>query len=473
MFHSPAQTTPPLPAVPPFAWPPFALGLAALIVVMFAPLRGGFFQYDDFILLAQAQHGWSIGHPLLFFTLSQNGLFTPLNNVLFWLEFRAFGLHPLGYECVSLVLHWANCVLVGGIAWRLTRSRAAAWAAGIAFAVGFGKLEAVTWIAAFVHLVTTLCYLASVACFLRWLDGAQHRFYALSVLLFVLGMFSKEPIVTLPLTLAAASWLYGAGDMRQRLRTLVPFFMLGALYVAGMALWQRFGPAASFLQTGVYKPGASGLLNFGALGGVLLPAPYGGMMRFLARVPHLDTLYRLLTTLAALLVAPLLIACWVRGSQAVRFGVLWVLISFLPFLFVAAGIASRYLYLPSVGFSLILAGLAEQWQWQNAQTRTRLLTAGVAAWALANMALFAVWQHQQNQNGAVRQALIRQMAALPARAPQTSTVCVANISSKFHDIDLALPLWIPHAPHFKAADACQNAAGPTVQYKFQDGRLVP
>jgi len=248
---------------------------------------------------------------------------------------------------------------------------------------------------------------------------------------------------------------------------------LGALYVVGMAAWQKFGPAALFLQTGVYKLGASSLFNFGALSGVLLPAPYDGMLRFLARVPHLDTLYRTLTAAAAIVIAPVLVWCWVRGSQSVRFGVLWILISFLPFAFVAVGIASRYLYLPSVGFSLVLAGLVQQWLMHSAQGRTRVLAWGVAAIALANMALFGVWQRQQNQNGAVRQALIRQMAALPARAPQTAAVCAANVSTKFHDIDLALPLWISHAPHFVPADACRDTPGPTVHYTFQDGRLMP
>ncbi len=471
---SPAQSlTLPRPAVRAFAWPQFALGLAALILVMFAPLRGGFFQYDDFVLLAQAQHGWSWAHPLLFFTLSQNGLFTPLNNLLFWLEFRAFGLHPLGYECVSLALHWANSLLVAAVAWRLTRSRPAAWAAGITFAVGFGKLEAVTWIAAFVHLVTTFCYLASAACFLRWLEHPQRRFYAFAIFFFALGMFSKEPIVTLPLTIAAASLFYGAGDIKQRLRAVLPFFVLGAFYVIGMAVWQKYGPAASFLQTGVYKLGLSSLRSFGMLSGALLPAPYDGMLRFLARVPHLDTLYRALTAIAAILVAPVLVWCWARGGPFVRFGVLWILISFLPFAFVAVGIAPRYLYLPSVGFSLVLAGLVSQWLRRNTQARTKALAWGTAAFALANMGLFGVWQRQQNQNGAVRQAIIRQMAALPARAPQTAAVCVAHLSSKFHDLDLALPLWVPHAPHFVPADACQSAPSPTVRYTFQDGRLLP
>jgi len=174
-----------------------------------------------------------------------------------------------------------------------------------------------------------------------------------------------------------------------------------------------------------------------------------------------------------MLIVPMLIWCWVRGSQSVRFGVLWIVISFLPFAFVAVGIASRYLYLPSVGFSLVLAGLVQQWLLQSAQKRTRVLAWGMAAFALANMTLFGVWQRQQNQNGAVRQALIRQMAALPERAPQTAAVCVAHVSTKYHDIDLALPLWISHAPHFMPADACQSTPGPIVHYTFQDGRLMP
>lgn len=463
----------PLPITGRFPWLRFALGLAALILVMFAPLRGGFFQYDDFILLGQAQHGWSLAHPLRFFTISQNGLFTPLNNLLFWLEFQAFGLHPLGYECVSVGLHWMNSLLVAAVAWRLTRSEPAAWAAGIVFAVGFGKLEAVAWIAAFVHLVTTLCYLASSACFLRWLDGARRGWYGLALCFFALGMLSKEPIVTLPLTIAAASLLYGAGTVKRRLQVVLPFFVMGGAYVLGMGLWQKFGPAASFVQTGVYKPGLSGLRSFGALGGVLLPTPYGGLLRFLARAPHGDTLYRALTTLTAILVMPLLAWCWVRGNRAVRLGVAWSVLSFLPFLFVAVGIAPRYLYLPSVGFCLALAGGVQQWLMRQTQTRARAVAWGVAAYALGNMVLFGIWQRQQNQNGDARQALISQMGSLGMHVPSAGTVCGTNVGSKFHDIDLALPLWIAHAPHFRPADACEGAPGPVVNHAFDAVGAAP
>jgi len=131
------------------------------------------------------------------------------------------------------------------------------------------------------------------------------------------------------------------------------------------------------------------------------------------------------------------------------------------------------LYLPSVGFSLVLAGLTQQWLMRETRVRTRILAWGMAVVVLANMGLFGIWQRQQNQNGDMRRALIRQMAAQPARMPQTAAVCADGVSSKFRDIDLALPLWIPHAPHFRPADACQNTPGPVVHYTFQDGRLIP
>ena len=43
-----------------------------------------------------------------------------------------------------------------------------------------------------------------------------------------------------------------------------------------------------------------------------------------------------------------------RGSRRVRFSTLWMLITLLPFAFFTWGNASRYLYLPAVGFSMLL-----------------------------------------------------------------------------------------------------------------------
>jgi hypothetical protein len=43
-----------------------------------------------------------------------------------------------------------------------------------------------------------------------------------------------------------------------------------------------------------------------------------------------------------------------KGSRRVRFATLWMLVTLLPFAFFTWGNTSRYLYLPAIGFSMLL-----------------------------------------------------------------------------------------------------------------------
>ncbi len=452
-------------------WLPLGAGLTLLVLATCAVILRGFFQYDDFILLSQAKSGWSFQHPLTFFTISQNGLFTPLNNLLFFLEFRAFGLHPLGYVAFSVLLHLGNTFLVTLLAWQVTRDRASSAVAGILFAVGYAKMEAVTWIAAYVHAVTTLCYLASLNCLLRRLSGAHRGWYGLSLAFFVLGMFSKEPIASLPLMAAVAVLLFGSGSVRRRLGAAMPYFVLGAVYVVGMYFWQKYGPAALFLQTGIYRPGWREARNLAALGGLIVPPASSALLHFLARIPHLGTAYQALAGFCGLAFLPGLAWCFWRGTRAVRFSVLWIVVCFLPFVFVTTGIASRYLYLPSVGFCLLVGSLAPSWRENRLTPRWAGGAWLLAAYVAANLLLSFVWQRQQVQNGQMRRAVIRAVAA-QAPWPPGSSLCVTGLSGKFEDIDMALPLWVSDAPRLYPAAKCPGGAGRMSRATFTGGRLV-
>lgn len=59
--------------------------------------------------------------------------YRPLVYASFWIEYRAFGLEPLGYHLVALAGHAMAAGLLGAIAWRFTQRRDAALTAAVLF----------------------------------------------------------------------------------------------------------------------------------------------------------------------------------------------------------------------------------------------------------------------------------------------------------------------------------------------------
>src|SRR4051812_6231627 len=118
--------------------------IAATIMVYLPALTGGFV-WDDEVSLT--------GNPLI---KSPHGLidiwfsrktfdYFPLTLSSFWLEWRAFGLHPFGYHAVNLILHLASALIL----WRLLRylKIPGAYVAAFLFAVHPLCVASAGWIA--------------------------------------------------------------------------------------------------------------------------------------------------------------------------------------------------------------------------------------------------------------------------------------------------------------------------------------
>ena len=218
------------PGVSPFsrrdALPFLVLGL--MVAVSYFPALSGGFIWDDVIFTEEPVVREASGLRSIWFSpsdIKKEGHYWPIVYTSFWLEHKLWGLAPLGYHLVNVVLHLVNSVLV----WRLLLRLAVpgAWVAAAVFAVHPLHVESVAWIIERKDLLSALFYLTAVLTWIRFVETPAWGRYVLSLALFTAGMLSKTVVVTLP-----AALLIWHGWKRERVTStdllrLAPFFAVG------------------------------------------------------------------------------------------------------------------------------------------------------------------------------------------------------------------------------------------------------
>src|ERR1035441_9902751 len=209
-------------------WRWVAAGVGIIFLAVFAVYwraLGGQFLWDD-VLVVQ----WN---PLVTGELGLGSIWFrtdfPLSNVVFWLEWLAWGNHPVGYHVANVLLHATSAVLLWSVLGRLKVP--AAWLAAMIFAVHPMCDHSIAWISELKNALSLPFYLLSILWYVRFsadlrpsgLGLRTSKWYWLSLGAFLLALLSKTSTVMLPMVLLAyAWWQRGRTDW---LRT-IPFFAL-------------------------------------------------------------------------------------------------------------------------------------------------------------------------------------------------------------------------------------------------------
>lgn len=222
------------------------LRAAVLIVLTLAayfPVRDAGYVWDDDALLTANPNMHSGAGLWRTWTDPRSNLdYYPLMHTSWWLEYRVWGLNPLGYHLNNVLLHIAISLLF----WRLLVRLGVpgAWFAALLFAIHPVHVESVAWVSQRKNTLSGLFYIASAYCFLRFhegdsspsRDGRRWRWYACSLVLFVAAMFSKPVTMTLAAALPLIAW-WRVGRLTKRDTALVlPFFAL-VVPMALLTMW--------------------------------------------------------------------------------------------------------------------------------------------------------------------------------------------------------------------------------------------
>lgn len=211
--------------------------VTAALVLLYAPALQSGFTWDDDEHLTQ--------NPCIIGPQSIGDIWTtraaricPLVLSTFWLEHRLWGLSPLPYHLVNVLMHAGAALLL----WRvlLALRVPGAWLGALLWALHPVQVETVAWVTELKNTQSGLFFLASILFYLRLLrgEGRNRTNYTLSMVFALLGMASKTSVVVLPAVLALCTWYVEGRVSRQRLVRLMPYVLM-ALAASVLALWTQ------------------------------------------------------------------------------------------------------------------------------------------------------------------------------------------------------------------------------------------
>ncbi len=360
---------------------PFAFLATVCVIVYFNSLSNGFV-YDDRGTIVENKYIPKLMEILPYFFNSSyfkiaelEATYRPVATLSYHLLYAIFKLDPLGYHMGSLILHILNVLLVYVLVNILQKNKMTSLVAGLLFACHPVLTEAVNCISFNEDLLTTLFYLLSFICYIK-LDPQNKKFklslYVLSLVFYFLGLLSKEMAITLP----GIIFFY---DIIIRQPRSQDGFFQQIIYVLKHRIFFYLGYAAVsifylYLNFVLIVKAAEGHhISDSSIGERLLYLPYN-IFHFirLSIFPinlsadyvfsYPSRFFELQNVISVTVVTAIVVSSlFVFKKQKVMFlGIWWFFITLFPvynIIEIFNPIADRYLYLPLVGFCLVLSVL--------------------------------------------------------------------------------------------------------------------
>ncbi|MAX26494.1 MAG: hypothetical protein CMJ19_18530 [Phycisphaeraceae bacterium] len=207
----------------------YALLLIALTLLAYIPvLQCGYIWDDDYYVTQNPTLTSFDGLVDIWFSPRSIPQYYPMVHTTFWLEYRAWGLHPTGYHVVNVLLHIGSCLLLWRLLIKLRMPRYWAWIAAGIFALHPVQVESVAWITERKNVLSCLFYLSAAHLYLRFDQSRHWRHWLLAFGLFVLALLSKTVVLTLPAAMLVILWQQrGRLKFKADFLPVLPFFAIG------------------------------------------------------------------------------------------------------------------------------------------------------------------------------------------------------------------------------------------------------
>jgi len=227
--------------------PRVAAGFAALVgvtLLAYLPaLRAGFIWDDDpHVTQNELLRTWR-GLADIWLKPGATPQYYPLTHTSWWVQYHLWGLAPLGYHLVNVLLHGVSA----GVLWLVLRRVRVpgAWTAAAVFALHPVHVESVAWVTELKNVQSGFFYLLALLAYLRWSlrgdaePGGGRWMYALLLLCFACALLSKTVTGTLPVVIALVLWWKRGRLAPGQIVALVPFAAMSVVAGSATAWMER------------------------------------------------------------------------------------------------------------------------------------------------------------------------------------------------------------------------------------------
>jgi hypothetical protein len=439
--------------------PPVAIAL--LLFFTFRLYRTAYFWLDDFNNLYWASLT-SVADLLAALVNPLSGYFRPAGMVVYWLGWHAFGMSALPYHLIAWAFHAGNTALVYAVLKRLTRSTAGASVGAMLFAsqAVFGEIY---WsFGTIFELVSGMLMLLGM---LLWsAESRRWKKVALATVVFILAFKAKEMAITLP-----AIWLAydliarNTNRWRHVAQNLVPG-IIGLCYAVialGMSQQQMIASDSPYYMD---------------IRSIVLGRSYGFYFNML-----FGTAFRWQKWVIGFVILGVLFS-FLKNRLAVFFQ-LYVLITFLPVIFLVNHRGAFYWYIPffgACGLAAVLVDAATRMVGPYIPRGLREITACLIFIFLCGSTFFMtrdkteVSRRSQQGIDVEYRNVIVELLALPEPPPDETLYFEAGSLPRFFDFGILerVPKLALNRHDLKVKVVENFPAGAAYRLKFEQGKLI-
>jgi tetratricopeptide (TPR) repeat protein len=291
--------------------------------------------------------------------------YRPLFTIYLMIGWFLFGDSAPGWHVANILMHLLAVAFAYLIVERVTKDRRLAVISTLLFALHPLRTESVAWISGVTDLFLAIFLLPSFYLYMLYREGGKTKHLIGALSLFLLAAFSKEPAVALPIFIVVYELvMINRGlSLKEKIR---PAIQYGSMFLAVSIFYF----AMRYYALGfVFHDSRFTQYPFHE---VLLTIPivickYIGLLFWPVNLsifhatPMVETPLSVRFLLPLFFVIALAAALWqLRRSTVARFATLWFAVHLLPVLNLSAFgeaflVQERYVYISSIGFSLLIA----------------------------------------------------------------------------------------------------------------------
>jgi len=298
--------------------------------------------------------------------------YRPIVTLSYFIDYSIWKLNPFGYHFNNLILHILNAILLFMFIDLTIRNKKIALLASLFFALHPVNSEAVNVVSFREDLLVLMFFLSALILYIKLdnLSGIKKScFYILSLVSFLLALFSKEMAITLPALLILYDYYFVFHGKAKELFSRFKTRYIGYIVVLLFYILVRFAVMVNTSEPAAEYPGGSFYTNI-----LTIPRVFAAYIKWFlfpvaihATLPGNSSLisYSFFDPRVLLSVA-LIITCIIaaikirKASKEISFSIFWVFVTLLPVSNIwplSDYMAGRYLYIPSAGFCFLVAVL--------------------------------------------------------------------------------------------------------------------